>query len=150
MNISVISDTHGLLRPEALKALERSELIVHAGDVGSQEILDALGELAPVVAVRGNCDHGEWAERLKAVETVPVSKLSIYLIHNLQDLDARSASGCRIVISGHTHKPQIKTIDGVLYLNPGSAGRRRFQLPITLARLTVNGDQATADIIHLL
>ena len=150
MNIGVISDTHGLLRPEALHALENSDLILHAGDVGSQEILDALSKLAPVIAVRGNCDHGAWAEKLAAVETVAVGDLSIFMIHNLQDLTPTSIAGCRVVISGHTHKPRTEMVGDIFYLNPGSAGRRRFKLPTTIARLTVDGVRASAEIVLLL
>lgn len=149
LNIGVISDTHGLLRPEAAKALQHCDLILHAGDVGSQQVLDALGELAPVIAVRGNCDEGDWAQRLEAVQIVTLAALSIYLIHDLKDIDPGAAAGCRVVISGHTHKPRSEAIEGVLYLNPGSAGRRRFKLPITLARLAVDRDRVSAEVIHL-
>lgn len=151
MNLGVISDTHGLLRPEAVAALRGSELILHAGDVGSPSVLERLSELAPVVAIRGNCDEGAWAEALPETETLALGAMTLCLIHDLKQLNpAGDASGVDVVISGHTHQPRVETRGGVLYLNPGSAGRRRFKLPITLARLTLSPAGASAEIVHLL
>ena len=134
--IGVISDTHGLLRQEALAALGGSELIIHAGDVGKPEILDQLRAVAPVVAVRGNIDRGAWATDLPPTAAVAAHSTSIYILHDVHDLDIDPpAAGFNIVISGHSHKPGRAEKCGVLYLNPGSAGPRRFRLPITLARL---------------
>jgi len=134
--IGLISDTHGLLRPEALRALEGCELIVHAGDVGKPEILDDLRAIAPVVAVRGNIDKGDWASRLPLTAVVPAKSARIYVIHDIHELDIDpAAAGFAIVVSGHSHKASREERSGVLYLNPGSAGPRRFRLPITLARL---------------
>ena|ERR1051326_4404384 len=134
--IGLISDTHGLLRPQALAALEGSELIVHAGDVGRPAILDELRVVAPVIAVRGNIDHGDWADALPATATVEAGAARIYVLHNLQELALDpGGSGFQIVVSGHSHKAAQVLRDGVLYLNPGSAGPRRFRLPVTIARL---------------
>jgi putative phosphoesterase len=149
--VGVISDTHGLLRPEALGALAGSQLIIHAGDVGGPEVLEALGRVAPVVAVRGNNDRGAWAEALPAFEAFEVSKTFVYVLHDLKELDiAPAAAGFRVVVSGHSHKPLAEVKRGVLYLNPGSAGPRRFKLPVTVARLNLNGADAEAEIINLL
>jgi putative phosphoesterase len=149
--VGVISDTHGLLRPEAFDALKGSELIVHAGDIGGLEVIEALRALAPVVAVRGNNDRGEWAEEFPVYDVVEVGAAFIYVLHDLKELDlSPEAAGFRVVVSGHSHKPLAEERRGVLYLNPGSAGPRRFKLPVTVARLNVNGDDATAEIINLL
>jgi uncharacterized protein len=150
MKIGVISDTHGLLRPQALTALSDSDLILHAGDVGSPSVLVALRELAPVVAVRGNNDKGEWARDLPDVEVVEAGVHYIYLLHDVQELDLDPvAAGFRIVVSGHSHQPSREERAGVLYLNPGSAGPRRFNLPITIACLRVDADSVQANIIDL-
>ena len=134
--IGLISDTHGLLREEALTALSGSELIVHAGDVGDPQILPRLRKIAPVVAVRGNVDTERWCESLPRAEVVQLRDISIYVLHNLRELDLNpKAAGFQIVASGHTHKPDAHWDNGVLYINPGSAGPRRFSLPICLARL---------------
>jgi putative phosphoesterase len=134
--IGLISDTHGLLRPEALRALDGSDLIVHAGDVGKPEILNSLRLLAPVVAVRGNIDRGGWATALPLTATVKAGSVAVYVLHDLQQLDLDpAAAGFQVVVSGHSHKPSRTERGGVLYLNPGSAGPRRFQLPVTVARL---------------
>ena len=134
--LGVISDTHGLLRPEALSALQGSDAIVHAGDVGERAILDQLKGTAPTYAVRGNVDTERWCESLPWTEAVQLQGISLYVIHNLRELDLNpKAEGFRIVVSGHTHNPEAHWDDGVLYLNPGSAGPRRFSLPICLARL---------------
>lgn len=134
--IGIISDTHGLLREQAVRALRGSDLILHAGDVGSPEILESLKQIAPVVAVRGNVDEGPWANALPTTEVIEAAAATIYMLHILKDLDLNpKASGFSIVVSGHTHKPVEERKDGVLFVNPGSAGPRRFQLPVTLARL---------------
>jgi putative phosphoesterase len=134
----VISDTHGLVRPEALAALRGSDLIVHAGDVGKPEVLEALGELAPLIAIRGNNDRGPWAEALANTEVVELDGTFLYLVHDVAELDLDPAAAeFAAVISGHSHRPSTETREGVLYLNPGSAGPRRFRLPISLARLSL-------------
>jgi hypothetical protein len=148
--VGVISDTHGLLRPAARAALEGSQLIVHAGDVGSPEVLDQLRDIAPVVAVRGNNDRGAWAADLSATEVVELEGLLLYVLHDVKDLDLDPrAAGFRAVIAGHSHRPGVEVRDGVLFLNPGSAGPRRFTLPITLAHLAVRGSDLEATIVHL-
>ena len=134
--IGLISDTHGLLRDEALRALRGADLIIHAGDVGKPEILDRLKDLAPVVAVRGNVDEGEWAMQLPLTQVTEADSVTLYILHDLQQLDLDPlAAGFQVVVSGHTHQPHQTRRAGVLFVNPGSAGPRRFQLPITLARL---------------
>lgn len=148
--VGVISDTHGLVRPEALAALKGSELIIHAGDVGGPEVLEELRRIAPVVAVRGNNDRGAWAEALPEYEAFEVDKSFVYVLHDLKELDiAPAAAGFRVVVAGHSHKPLIEERRGVLYLNPGSAGPRRFKLPVTVAHLKFNGGDASAEIITL-
>lgn len=148
--IGVISDTHGLLRPEAVWALRGCERIAHAGDVGDPAILDALERLAPVAAVRGNVDRGAWADALPETEVVEVGSALLYVLHDLAQLDLDpAAAGFAAVISGHTHEPRSEVREGVLYLNPGSAGPRRFKLPVTVAMLTVSGDRVTAEIVEL-
>ncbi len=150
MRIGVISDTHGLLRAEAVEALRGSELIVHGGDVGGPGILEALREIAPVVAVRGNVDRGEWAEGLRETEWVEAGGVAIYVLHDVGRLDLDPAScGLRVVISGHSHQPSARTERGVLYLNPGSAGPRRFRLPVTVAILRVEGGGIEAEHVDL-
>jgi uncharacterized protein len=134
--IGVISDTHGLLRPEALAALRGSELILHAGDVGEPEILDTLRKIAPVVVVRGNVDHGAWADELPETTVAEAGKAKIYMLHDVNRLDLDpGAAGFQAVVSGHSHKFGRSERKGVLYLNPGSAGPRRFTLPVTVARM---------------
>jgi uncharacterized protein len=134
--IGLISDTHGLLREGALRALEGSDLIIHAGDVGAPEILDKLRTLAPLVAVRGNVDKGAWASALPAATVAEAGPVLIYVLHDVNDLDLDpAAAGFRIVVSGHSHRPSREVRSGVLYVNPGSAGPRRFKLPVTIARL---------------
>lgn len=134
--LGLISDTHGLLRPEALAALQGCHAIIHAGDVGNPTILDQLRVVAPVHAVRGNVDTEPWCKSLPENSVVQISGVSVYVLHNLEKLDiSPKAAGFQIVISGHTHKPGADWRDGVLYINPGSAGPRRFSLPISLARL---------------
>jgi len=136
--VGVISDTHGLLRPEVLKLFKDVDLIVHAGDIGKPEILDELRKLAPVVAVRGNNDNGPWANRIPESATVTVAGASIFVIHDLKELTSLHPSvKADVIVSGHSHKPAIERRDSVLYLNPGSAGPRRFKLPICVARLSI-------------
>jgi putative phosphoesterase len=149
--VGVISDTHGLLRPEAVEALKGSELIVHAGDIGGPEIIEALRAIAPVVAVRGNNDRGRWAEEFPLYDVAEVGATYLYVLHDLKELDlSPEAAGFRVVVSGHSHKPLAEERRGVLYLNPGSAGPRRFKLPVTIARLNVGGGDASAEIVELL
>jgi uncharacterized protein len=137
--LGIISDTHGLLRPEALAALRGSNFIIHAGDVGDPAILNQLKIIAPVFAVRGNVDTAPWTSALPLTEVVRLDNVSIYVLHNLQQLDLNpTAAGFQIVVSGHTHQPESHRHDGVLYINPGSAGPRRFSLPISLARLDLS------------
>jgi putative phosphoesterase len=147
--IGVISDTHGLLRPEALRALRGVDLIVHAGDVGNAEVLEALRAIAPVVAVRGNNDRGAWARALRETETLAVGGARLYVIHDLKELalDPKTAD-VDVVIAGHSHQPAIARRGGVLFLNPGSAGPRRFRLPVAVARLDVGG-RVRARIVEL-
>lgn len=134
--IGLISDTHGLLRPQALEALRGSDLIIHAGDVGKPEILDALRTLAPLVAVRGNVDTSDWAQTLPETAVTEAGGILLYVLHDVKTLDLDpKAAGFHIVVSGHSHKPGKYERDGVLYINPGSAGPRRFELPVSLARL---------------
>jgi uncharacterized protein len=134
--IGLISDTHGLMRPEALTALKGSDLIIHAGDVGKPGIIEQLRAVAPVVAVRGNVDKGDWASELPMTAVAEARSALIYVLHDIQELDLDPAAAeFNIVVSGHSHKPGHTERSGVMYLNPGSAGPRRFQLPITVARL---------------
>ena len=148
--VGVISDTHGLLRPEALAALVGCELIIHAGDIGSPEVLARLGGVAPVVAVRGNNDREPWAKALPATEVVDLHGCSLYVLHDVNELDLDpGVAGFGAVIAGHSHRPRIEERAGVLFLNPGSAGPRRFALPITLAHLRIKRQMLTASIIHL-
>ena len=150
MRIALISDTHGLLRPEALDFVRGADHIVHAGDICDPAILEALAAIAPLTAVRGNNDHGAWAERLPATALVPLGDVLLYAIHDLAeiDLDPRSA-GVHAVVSGHSHKPLVRTRDGVVYVNPGSAGPRRFTLPISVGELLVADGAVTARTVAL-
>jgi len=148
--IGVISDTHGLLRPEALTALEGSDLILHAGDVGQPEILDTLRGIAPTIAVRGNVDRGPWTDVLPLTEVVEAGEVLIYMLHDIADLDLDpAAAGFAAVVFGHSHRPSAERKDGVLYLNPGSAGPRRFTLPVTVARISVEGSRLDSEIVTL-
>jgi putative phosphoesterase len=150
MLLGVISDTHGLLRPQAIDALAGVEHILHAGDVGNPDILDRLRQLAPVTAIRGNVDiHGPCAE-LPQTEAVELAGHFLYMVHALEDLDLNPrAAGISVVIYGHSHKPSALRRDGVLYLNPGSAGPRRFSLPVTLSLLRLEADSAIPELIEL-
>jgi putative phosphoesterase len=148
--VGVISDTHGLLRPEALAALQGADLILHAGDIGAPEILDALAHIAPLKAVRGNIDTQPWAESLPATDAVEVAGVYLYVLHDLKTLDLNpSAAGFAAVISGHSHKASQAVRDGVLYFNPGSAGPRRFRLPISVGRLSIADGHIVPEIIKL-
>ena len=148
--IGVISDTHGLVRPAALRALRGADLILHAGDVGAPEVLDALRAIAPVVAVRGNNDRGRWARALAETEVVEQSGRTFYVLHDVHELDVDPrAAGYDAVIAGHSHQPRVERRDGVLYLNPGSAGPRRFRLPISVARIRIDARRLQAKIVTL-
>ncbi|HET7892162.1 MAG TPA: metallophosphoesterase family protein [Candidatus Sulfotelmatobacter sp.] len=148
--IGVISDTHGLLRPEALAALQGAQHIIHAGDVGAAEILAELANVAPVAAIRGNVDKEAWAHRLLETEIVEIGGVSIYVLHDLAQLDLKpEAAGFNVVISGHSHVPKQETRNGVLYFNPGSAGPRRFKLPVTVGRLVISEGKIKAEILVL-
>jgi len=148
--IGVISDTHGLLRPEAVKMLRGSEHIIHAGDIGAPEIIPELEKIAPVTAIRGNVDTQEWAGRFPETEVVELAGLYLYIIHDANALDLNpKAAGFAAVISGHSHKPKQEVKDGVLYFNPGSAGPRRFTLPISLGRLTIDGGHLSGEIFQI-
>jgi putative phosphoesterase len=148
--IGLISDTHGLLRPQALDALRGSELIVHAGDVGKPEILASLREIAPVVAVRGNIDTAKWAKALPETSVAEAGDVLLYVLHDLHALDLNpAAAGLHVVVSGHSHKPEKFERDGVLYINPGSAGPRRFRLPISLARLNLGRRLFEVEFVEL-
>ena len=150
MRIGVISDTHGLLRPEALRALAGSEAILHAGDVGDAAILEALRRIAPVTAIRGNIDQTGACAKLPATEWVELGGVAFYLIHDLKELDLdAAAAGIAVVVSGHTHQAKVERRKGVLFLNPGSAGPRRFRLPVTVARVTVEDGQVEAEIVEV-
>ena len=149
-SIGVISDTHGVLRSEALGELQGVDLIVHAGDVGDPDILDVLGDIAPVRAVRGNTDLADWARSLPLTDAVEWGGLTFYVLHDLGELDLDPAvSGFRGVISGHTHQPSLTEDNGVLFLNPGSAGPRRFDLPATVARIEVRVADVNVNIVEI-
>jgi len=148
--VGVISDTHGLMRDEALRQLADVDLIIHAGDVGKPAVLDALRQIAPVHAVRGNVDTGAWAEPLPATMVIQVESARLFVLHSLADLKVDPlARGFSAVISGHSHKAHQEVRDRVLYLNPGSAGPRRFRLPLTVARLIVDGERVRGEIVPL-
>jgi len=150
MIIGVISDTHGRLRPEAIKALRGSDHIIHAGDIGHPEILNRLSEIAPVTAVRGNVDHGAWAKKIPAINVLEAGGVSIYVLHILQELDLKpEAAGFAVVVSGHSHAPSREVKNGVLYFNPGSAGPRRFDLPVSMGRLIVRDGRVKGKIVEL-
>ncbi|MBD2102680.1 metallophosphoesterase family protein [Leptolyngbya sp. FACHB-261] len=148
--VGVISDTHGLLRPEAIEALKASDLILHAGDIGKPEVLEGLRAIAPVIAVRGNNDREAWAELIPERETVEVEKVAVHILHIGQELKLGSqTANVRVVITGHSHKPRLEEQGGILFLNPGSAGPRRFKLPISVAHLHIDGTEVRAQIVEL-
>ena len=150
IHIGVVSDTHGLLRPEALAALRVSDHIVHAGDVGDPEILEELAALAPLTAIRGNIDKGSWARRLPETEVVELDGASIYVLHDLARIDLKpEAAGFKVVISGHSHIPKQETRNGVFYFNPGSAGPRRFKLPVCVGKLTIEHGNVLGEIVKI-
>lgn len=151
LTVGLISDTHGLLRPEALERLKGSDLIVHAGDIGDQDILTQLANLAPVTAIRGNVDTKAWTQSLPMAELLEVgSSTLVYVIHNIEDLDIDpAAAGFDAVIYGHSHKPVSWSKDDVLYVNPGSAGPRRFSLPVSMGRLIVDAEKISVDLIEI-
>ncbi len=148
--IGVISDTHGLLRDAAVDALRGADLILHAGDIGPSKIITQLRELAPVRVVRGNCDHGPWAQTLPVTEVVSMDAHDIYMIHDLGQLDVdAAAAGFAAVVYGHSHRPSVEKRDGVVFLNPGSAGPRRFSLPVSVAHLHLGNDGVSARVLEL-
>ena len=148
--LGVISDTHGLLRSEAVEALRGSDRILHAGDVGAPEILEALAQIAPVTAVRGNVDGEPWARTLPETEVVEAGGVCVFILHNLGQLDLKpEAAGFRVVVYGHSHQPRLEEKNGVLYFNPGSAGPRRFHLPVNVGKLVIEGGKVRAELVEL-
>lgn len=146
--VGLISDTHGVIRREALSALKRSELILHAGDIGKPEVLQALEEIAPVIAIRGNNDRGAWARKIPDMIEINVNGIRIYMVHDVNDLGG-PRQGYRAVVSGHSHQPRSEMNEGVLFVNPGSAGPRRFKLPVSVGRLRISDDSIRAKIVIL-
>ncbi|MCR6474529.1 metallophosphatase family protein [Variovorax sp. ZS18.2.2] len=150
IRVGLISDTHGLLRPQAVAALQGSDFIVHGGDIGDAGILEALVAIAPLTVVRGNNDREPWAGGIAETEFLKVGGVLVYAIHDLSQIDIDPAgAGVRVVVSGHSHKPKVEERGGVLYVNPGSAGPRRFKLPIAVGELIVEGNSVTARIVEL-
>ena len=150
MIVGVISDTHGSLRPEAIEALRGSDHILHAGDIGGKEVLALLSRIAPVTGIRGNVDTEAWARKLPETEVVEIDGVSIYLLHDLGRLGLNpQAAGFRVVVSGHSHRPCMKEKNGVLYFNPGSAGPRRFRLPVSVGRLRIEGGTIDGELVEL-
>jgi len=148
--VGLISDTHGLLRPEALRTLQGSDLIIHAGDIGKAAVLVALRAAAPVTAVRGNIDRGAWADALPKTAVVQIERVSTYVIHDVDDLDlVPEAAGFRVVVAGHSHRPSLQERNGVLFVNPGSAGPRRFSLPVGVAMMEVQGTSVEVELVTL-
>jgi putative phosphoesterase len=148
--VGVISDTHGLLRPQAIDALRGSDVIIHAGDVGNADVIDRLGGIAPTFVVRGNIDKGQWAARLPTTELVAIGELHFLVLHEISQLELDPAvAGFAAVVFGHSHQPSIETRQGVLFLNPGSAGPRRFKLPVTVARVRASGRRLSPEIVQL-
>jgi putative phosphoesterase len=145
VRVGLVSDTHNLLRPEVLAYLRGSHHIVHAGDICGDAVLQALAQLAPLTAVRGNNDHGKWAQRLPEATTVEIAGIAIHVVHDLNDLVL--PHGARVVVSGHSHKPKVEEREGVLYVNPGSAGPRRFKLPISAAELRIDQGRVSAQLM---
>jgi len=150
VHIGLISDTHGLVRPEAIQALRGVDSILHAGDIGGPTILEQLRDVAPVFAVRGNNDRDDWARQVPERKVVIVGAIRIYLLHNLNEIDIDpAAAGFNVVVTGHSHRPSVVERGGVLYVNPGSAGPRRFRLPVSVARLRVRGPRISATLVEL-
>jgi putative phosphoesterase len=148
--IGVISDTHGLLRPEALAALQGSHYIIHAGDIGDPQILDKLAEIAPVTAVRGNVDHGAWAKKIPETNVLEIGKISLYILHSIEELDLKPETAkFAAVVYGHSHLPKQEWKNGVLYFNPGSAGPRRFKLPVSVGLLLMTNGKLEPEIVKL-
>jgi uncharacterized protein len=148
--LGLISDTHGLLRPEATAFLQGSDFIVHAGDIGNEDVLKQLNAVAPVTAVRGNNDSGAWAQAIPGTEVLQIGKVLLYVLHDLAELELDPvAAGFRVVVSGHSHQPSVEERNGVLYVNPGSAGPRRFKLPVAVAELRIAGDSIQAHLHEL-
>jgi len=148
--LGIISDTHGLLRPQAVEFLQGCDRIVHAGDIGNAEILARLSTIAPVTAIRGNNDNGAWAESIPETEFFEFSGIYVYAIHDFSQLDIQpSAAGVQVVVSGHSHRPLIERRDGILFVNPGSAGPRRFKLPISVADVSIEGSAISPRIVEL-
>jgi putative phosphoesterase len=149
--VGVISDTHGLLRPEAVAPLRGSDHIIHAGDVGDAEILKQLNAIAPLTAVRGNVDREAWARKLPETQVLEAGGVSIYILHTVADLDLKpEAAGFAAVVSGHSHMPKQEVRKGVLYFNPGSAGPRRFKLPVSVGRLVIRGGKVRGEILRII
>jgi putative phosphoesterase len=150
LRVGLVSDTHGLLRPEARAFLLGCDYIIHGGDVGDPKILDELATIAPLIAVRGNNDAAPWAARLRRTELIRVGNVFVYVIHNLAELDIDPrAAGVRVVVSGHSHKPSVEERDGIMYVNPGSCGRKRFKLPVSVGEIVVSGGAVAARIVDL-
>jgi len=149
LRVGVISDTHGLLRPEARAFARACDYIIHGGDIGSAAILDELSAMAPLIAVKGNNDRQAWAARLPQTEMIRVGGVFIYVIHDLSQLDIEPhAAGAHVVVSGHSHKPSIEMRNGVLYVNPGSCGPRRFSLPLSVGEIRVDGTKVRARTVE--
>jgi putative phosphoesterase len=150
IRVGLISDTHGLLRPEAVEFLRGSDRILHGGDIGNASVLEELAAIALVTAVRGNNDHGEWADRLPESEMIRIGDVRVYMLHDvaLLDIDPKAA-GASVVVAGHSHKPRIDVRDGIVYINPGSAGPRRFTLPVAVGELIIDGSTVTPRIVEL-
>lgn len=150
LRIGIISDTHGLLRAEAVEALRGCDHLIHAGDIGNATIMQALSDIAPLTAVRGNNDVGDWAESLPETKQLQFEDVNVYIIHDLKELSiAPTDAGIAVIVSGHSHKPAIEMREGIIYLNPGSAGPRRFKLPVAVAELLVDGRSIQPRIIYL-
>jgi uncharacterized protein len=147
--VGVLSDTHGLLRPEVIKQLQGSDIIIHAGDIGSEMIIPELEKIAPVYAVRGNVDNGAWAYKFPLTNAVQIGETFIYVYHGHLELDLAPDKNFQAVISGHTHEPLIEKHNGILYLNPGSAGHKRFSLPVSMAFLQLDDTNLTANLVTL-
>jgi putative phosphoesterase len=148
IHVGVVSDTHGLLRPQVIDAFNGVDMILHAGDIGDPEVLKSLTAVAPVFAVRGNNDREEWALDIPETRIVPIGDIRVYMIHDVKEME-KTPSRCQAVVAGHSHRPLIEKREGILFLNPGSAGPRRFKLPISVARLSVRGTTVSARLIEL-